>query len=89
MPWTSYSSPHFCKTPNDSNLQKQWPILAYSLRAQSIMVGKAWQWEWEAAAHTALAGRKQREMDAGAQLAVSFLVCSGPQLMEWFQPHLG
>lgn len=53
------------------------------------MVGKAWQWEWEAAAHTALAGRKQREMDAGAQLAVSFLVCSGPQLMEWFQPHLG
>lgn len=38
---------------------------------QSVMVGKVWRQEHEAAGHTASAVRKQR-MDAGTQLAFSF-----------------
>lgn len=40
---------------------------------QSIVMGKAWRQEREAAGHVASTVRKQREMDAGAQLAFSFL----------------
>jgi hypothetical protein len=47
-------------------------ILAHSLGVQSIMAEKARLQEREAAAHTAQAVRKQREMNAGAQPAVSF-----------------
>lgn len=49
-------------------------ILAHSLGVQSIMAEKARLQEREAAAHTAQAVRKQREMNAGAQLAFSFFL---------------
>lgn len=42
-------------------------------RVQSIMMGKAWLQEYEAAGHTASTVRKQREMEAGAQLTFSIL----------------
>ena len=41
------------------------------LKVQSIMAEKAWWQEHEAAGHIASTVRKQREMDAGAQLTVS------------------
>lgn len=48
-------------------------ILAHSLRVQPIMEEKSWWQEPEAAGHLASASRKQREMDAGAQL-IPFLL---------------
>lgn len=43
--------------------------MALSLREHSIMVGKAWQLELEAAANVTSTVRKQRSKDAGVELA--------------------
>lgn len=57
-------------------------ILANNMRVQSVMVGKTWQLECEAAHHTISTIRKQKEMDAGVQPAFSFLFSVEPQLTE-------
>lgn len=51
--------------------------MAHSSRVQSIMVGKAHQWELKASGHSASTVRKQRETDAGAQLPLLFPMQSG------------
>ena len=43
-----------------------------SWRVQFILVGRAGKQEWKAAGYMAFAVRKQREMNAGAQLACLF-----------------
>lgn len=40
------------------------------------MAGKAWQQEFEAAGHVASTARKQRDVNAGACLMLSFLCSS-------------
>lgn len=55
--------------------QERVGLLGYNVRVQSTMAGKAWWQELEAAGHMASKLRKQREMSAGFQLAVS-LSCS-------------
>lgn len=50
-----------------SNLRKRGVYLAHSLRVQSVVVGKVWCQECQAAGHiTSAATRKQRRTNAGA-----------------------
>jgi hypothetical protein len=61
------------KYPTRSQLKKEERILPHSLVFQPITVGNQWQ-ACEAAQFTATAVRKQRVMDARAQLSFSFLL---------------
>lgn len=49
---------------------------------QSIMAGKTWWQEREAAGPTAAALREQREISAGAQLALMFLFSPGHVMVQ-------
>lgn len=68
-----------------------WGVRVYlssqSEGTQSIMTGKAWQQEREAAGHIAV--RRQRKMDAGTLFEFSTLFIPGPQPRKWDHPHLG
>lgn len=67
-------------------------ILANSARVQLRTVGKTWQLECKAAHHTISTIRKQKDMNAGVSLAVSFLLGLEPQPMEQqptFIPWIG
>lgn len=55
--------------------------MAHSLKGQSIMVGRVWTPEHEAAGHTTSVLR------ADMQLAVSFSFSLGPQPVTWCRPH--
>lgn len=61
------------KHQTGSYLWKEGFNLADSLRVQSILVGRAWQKEQKEAGHMAFTVRKQKEMEAGAKLASSFV----------------
>lgn len=54
---------------------------------ESVIVGKAWWQERQAAGHVASTVRKQKEMDVGAQLTFSFLFGPGTQSMGWYHPQ--
>lgn len=56
-----------------SYLRKEGFHLADSLRVQSILVGRAWQQEQKVAGHMAFTVGKQKEMEASAELASSFV----------------
>lgn len=61
------------------------PWTSSGLQAESIMVGKACQQVLEGVVSTV---RKQRGMNTGAQLAVSFACSLRPQPSKWGHPHL-
>lgn len=56
--------------------------LDYCVRVQPIVMGKAWQRTCEETGHVASTVREQREVDAGAQLTVSFALSLDPQPMD-------
>lgn len=49
-------------------------MLAHDSRVKAIITGKAWRQECGTAAHIAPEVRKQRGVNAGAQLALSVLI---------------
>lgn len=57
-------------------------MLACSLKRQHVTTGKAKTQECERPDHRASIVGRQREMDAGARLTVSFLFIQGSQLMD-------
>lgn len=57
-----------------SNYKQGGFIWAHNLRVQSVVERKAWRRELEAAGHIVCMVRRQRDMDAGAQLALSFVI---------------
>lgn len=59
------------------------------LTAQTILMGKAWRQENEAAGHTVSADRKQRAMNAVAQLTSSFLLVLGSKHIGRWHPCPG
>lgn len=69
------------KIPNKSRSE-----FGLQVKGWAIMVRKPWRQEHEAPGHVACTVRKQSAMNAGAQLALSFLLSSGAQSMEWCCP---
>ena len=67
MPYISSYSHCYAQIPDEKGL--------FWLIAQFTMAGKSWKQEDNAAGHMTSTVRKQREMDAGAQLA--FFIQSG------------
>lgn len=57
-----------------SNYRQGGFIWAHNLRVRSITERKAWRRELEAPGHIVCMVRRQRDMDAGTQLALSFLI---------------
>lgn len=47
-----------------SDVRKGGFLLSHSLRVQSVMAGKAWQKEHEAAGHVVFTGRKQSQVNS-------------------------
>lgn len=76
----------FNRTPGKGNWRKEGFILAQS---EGIVhhSGKAGRQEAEVAAHIPSTVRKQREMNPGAGLALSFLFQLGPCLSAWYRLH--
>jgi hypothetical protein len=79
------------KIPEKKQLQEERIYCgSQSAGAQSNMAEEAWwqEQEQEAADHTVLTVRKQREMDADAQFPLSllFIFSSGPELEMMPQP---
>lgn len=63
---------------DENNLRKKGrAYLIHSWKVQSIKEGKAWEQELGAAGH-AQPQSGSREMNAGAQITVSFLCCLDP-----------
>jgi hypothetical protein len=74
--WEGVLVTFFTEYITKSNLKYKSFILAHSLRMQSITAGKAGRQEHWAAGYIVSTVRKQREMDASAQLTVSLLIQS-------------
>lgn len=70
------------KNQTGSYLRKEGFHLADSLRVQSILVGRAWRREQKVTGHMAFTARKQKEMEASAELASSFVFGLRPNAMQ-------